>query len=143
MTDRLSEKFEFTTRVISDEIDEMDHVSNLVYLRWTLKAAVAHSSAVGWTPERYREMGAGFIVRSHSIKYRQPALLDDGILIKTWIASFERVSSVRKYEILNQESGRLLAQAETNWAFVDFADMKLRRIPPDLQEAFLMGSTEE
>lgn len=133
----ISAVFEYDLQVQESDIDEMDHVANLVYLKWTLKAAVAHSTAVGWGPKRYREFGAGFIVRSHQIKYRRPALLGDDILIRTWIASFERVSSVRKYEILNNQSHQLLAEAETNWAFVDLADMKLRRIPEELTHAFL------
>ena len=128
--------FEFTTEVVETDIDELNHVSNLVYLKWTLKAAVAHSTAVGWTPHKYHQLGAGFIVRSHSIKYRRPAMLGDKILIQTWIAGFERVSSLRKYEIRDRESKQLLAQAETNWVYVDFADLSLRKIPAELQNAF-------
>jgi len=133
----LSEIFEYRLTVESDVIDEMNHVGNLFYLKWTNRAGVAHSSHVGWTPQAYRDSGFGFIVRSHSIKYRVPAVLGDSILIQTWIASMERVSSVRKYRIVREKDGELLARAETNWVFVDLQSLKLTKIPESVSGAFV------
>lgn len=137
MTDKkLSAIFIDERDVKEDEIDEMQHVNNLVYLRWAMDAAVAHSTAVGWSPERYRELGAGFIVRAHSIKYKRSAKLGDGISTKTWIDTMEKVSSVRKYEIRRSDDNKLLALAETNWVFVELATQALQPIPTDLIENF-------
>lgn len=132
----LSEIFELPYTVVESDIDEMGHANNLQYLRWTLRAATAHSRHVGWSSTQYAELGQGFIVRSHAIKYRIPALLDDQLVIRTWIESMERVSSVRKYHIIRQQDGRRLAEAETNWVFVDFSTGELRKIPLELMQAF-------
>lgn len=132
----LSEVYESHLEVVEDQIDEMNHVNNLVYLQWALHAAVEHSSHVGWTPARYRQEGAGFIVRSHGIKYKRSAQLGDGIVVKTWIADMQRVSSLRKYEIRLEDDGKLLAVAETNWVFVDLSTQELRKIPPQLVADF-------
>ena len=136
MTTRLSAIFQFDRTVQEAEIDELQHVNNLVYLKWAMDAAVAHSTHVGWSPERYRELGSGFIVRSHSIKYKRSAKLGDGITTKTWIYTMERVSSIRKYEIRRKLDNKLLATAETNWVFVDLATQALRSIPAELVEDF-------
>ena len=120
----------------TDDLDELQHVNNLQYLRWSLKAAVAHSSHVGWPPERYQQLGAGWIVRSHNITYKVPALLNDEIIIRTWIADAERVSSRRKYEIIRAVDNRVCATAETQWVFVDFTTFKLVPIPEDIRMAF-------
>ncbi len=133
---RYSDEFEYRLVVDSEEIDEMDHVNNLQYLRWTLRAAVAHSSHVGWTPDRYRDAGFGFIVRSHHIKYRVPAVLNDSVVIKTWIESLEKVSSVRRYLILRESDQTQLATAETNWVFVNLKTLELTRILDDIKTAF-------
>ena len=133
---RFSDEFEYQLVVGPDDIDEMNHVNNLQYLRWTLRAAVAHSSHVGWTPERYRRIGFGFIVRSHNIKYRVPALLNDTVVVKTWIESLEKVSSVRRYLILRESDRAQLATAETNWVFVDLKTLELARIFEDIKTAF-------
>ena len=128
--------FEFHYEVVESDIDAMNHVNNLEYLRWTLRAAHAHSRFVGWSSERFREYGAGFIVRSHNIKYRLPALVGDHITIKTWVMELNKVSSIRKYQIIRSSDGRRLADAETNWVFVDFQTTQLKSIPDEIRSAF-------
>jgi acyl-CoA thioester hydrolase len=51
------------------DIDELGHVSNLVYLRRVLDVAMAHTRARGWDYEQYRALGAIFMVRRHEIDY--------------------------------------------------------------------------
>ncbi|MEC8555302.1 MAG: acyl-CoA thioesterase [Planctomycetota bacterium] len=131
-----SDVFETQFSVDKNMIDQMNHVNNLHYLDWTNKAAGRHCRYVGWPSERLKERGQGFVVRSHQIQYRQPAMLGDEILVETWIATMEKVSSIRKYRILRVADRQLLARAETNWAFIDRSTMRLARIPPEIQDAF-------
>ena len=128
--------FEVRLQVRPDEIDEYNHVSNLVYLRWTLKAAGAHSAAVGWDAVRLRERGQIWVVRSHRITYRRPALLGDEVIVSTWIGSFEKFSSVRHYKIVRASDNVVLADAETNWVYVDLQTTQLVKIPDDIKRDF-------
>jgi acyl-CoA thioester hydrolase len=124
-------------RVVTEEdLDELNHVNNLQYLRWTLKAAGSHSRSVGWPSSRYREMGLGWIVRSHQITYKMPAQLGDDVLIRTWLEELDRVSALRRYEIVRKSDGRTFAFAETRWVFVDLGTLKLIAIPDDVRAAF-------
>jgi acyl-CoA thioester hydrolase len=124
--------------VVAEDLDEWNHVNNLQYLRWTLKAASAHSKDVGWTSTRYRALGAGWIVRSHKITYKLSAQLGDSITIRTWVADFDKYSSTRKYEIfIGTDLQRLCTVAETRWVFVDFATQKLVAIPDEVRIAFV------
>lgn len=124
-------------RVVSEEdLDELNHVNNLQYLRWTLKAAGSHSRSVGWPSSRYREMGVGWIVRSHKITYKLPAQLGDEVLIRTWLEELDRVSALRKYEIVRKSDDRTFAVAETRWVFVDLTTLKLAAIPDEVRAAF-------
>ncbi len=122
--------------VEAEALDEMNHVNNLVFLQWCLKSAGAHSKSVGWSFERYRELGFGFIVRSHKIKYKIPALLGDEVVVKTWVAGMERFSSKRRYHVIRQRDGRRLAEAETNWVFVNLDSGELAEIPELVTTAF-------
>ncbi len=122
--------------VCQEDLDELNHVNNLQYLRWTLKAASDHSKSVGWPADRYRESGTGWIVRSHKITYKLPAQLGEEILIRTWIDVFDRVSALRKYDIVRKSDERTYAFAETRWVFVDLATLKLIAIPDDVRSAF-------
>ena len=128
----------FTTplTVAIDAIDEMHHVNNLKYLAWMQDVATAHSAAQGWPLERYLEAGAGWVVRSHTITYQRPARLDDAITLLTWVAELGVRTSLRKYLFWRAGDNRVLAKAETLWAYVDFATGVLRPIPADLKAAF-------
>ena len=132
----LSPIYHHRLTVVEDDLDEMNHVNNLRYLKWCLKAATSHSKHVGWSSQRYRESGFGFIVRAHKIKYRIPALLNDEIEVRTWIASMEKVSSDRRYQIVRKSDGKRLAEAETTWVFVDLKSLQLTRIPDEIRNAF-------
>ncbi|MDZ4779684.1 MAG: acyl-CoA thioesterase [Planctomycetia bacterium] len=119
-----------------DEIDRLGHANNLVYLRWMLDAAVAHSTAQSWDSKAYEELGAVFVVRSHQIEYLRPAFAAEEVVVLTWVASFRRASSVRRYEMRRASDGKVLATAATEWAFVDLATRLPTRIHPRVLAAF-------
>jgi acyl-CoA thioester hydrolase len=123
-------------RVHDDEIDILGHANNLAYLEWMQSAALAHSAAQGWPAQRYHSLGAGWVVRSHAIKYVRSALAGDEIVVRTWVADMKRFSSRREYRIVRSTDGALLAKAATQWAFVDFATGGLARIPQEVAGSF-------
>jgi len=108
----------------------------LEYLRWMQDAAVAHSAAQGWDAERYRQLGAGWVVRSHWIEYLRPVFAGEAITVVTWVAGFRKIRSLRKFKMLREADGALLARAETDWAFIGLQHRVPRRIPPELRDAF-------
>lgn len=131
--------FEFPLRVSAADIDGViQHVNNLVYLKWMQSAAVAHSAAQGWPAERYQELGAGWVVRSHHIEYLQAAFADDEIVVRTWVANLKKVTSLRRFKIIRLTDGKetVLAIAATDWAFIHFATHQPKRIPPEVSGAF-------
>jgi acyl-CoA thioester hydrolase len=122
--------------VHADEIDPLGHANNVSYVQWMQDAAIAHSTAQGWPMSRYRDIGFAWVVRRHTVEYLQPAIEGDSIVIRTWVADMQRVTSRRRYEI--HAGDRLLARAETNWAFIRTADGRLSRIPEVVSRAFLL-----
>ena len=128
--------FEHFLTVRDDEIDQLGHVGNLVYLRWTQAAALAHSAAQGWSADAYHKLGSGFVVRSHNIEYHRPALLHDEVVVRTWVAGFRRASSLRRFKIARRNNGQVLATAATDWAFIRFETGMPTRIPPEIRAAF-------
>jgi acyl-CoA thioester hydrolase len=123
-------------RVHEDEIDILGHANNLAYLEWMQTAALAHSAAQGWPAQRYHTLGAGWVVRSHTIKYVRSALAGDELVVRTWVGDMKRFSSRREYRIERSNDGVLLAKAATQWAFIDFASGGLARIPQDVSSSF-------
>lgn len=118
-----------------DEVDELNHVSNLVYLRWVMRAAHAHSSAVGYDYQQYRALGSVFVVRRHEIDYLSPAYAGDSITLTTWVESWGGATSVRKTTV-SRDDGVELARASTLWAMVALEGGRPTRIPTELKDAF-------
>jgi acyl-CoA thioester hydrolase len=130
--------FEYTHEVTEQEIDDLDHAGNFHYIKWMQNAAIAHSSANGWPPQRHIELGAGWVARSHQITYLKPAFEGDNLTIKTWVANMKSAVSLRQYEIYN-EAGEILAKAETNWAFVNYKKQRPTRIPDEVANSFVIA----
>ena len=128
----------FLSRIaVSDaDIDVNAHVGNLAYLRWMQEAATAQSAAQGWPLERYRQLGAGWFVRSQFIEYHRPALAGDVILLRTWVAGMKSSSCLRRFLFQREGDARAVATAQTRWAFVDFASGRPARIAPEVASAF-------
>ena len=132
-------RFELEIVASPDEIDELNHVSNLVYLRWVLRVAQAHSTAVGYDWDAYHELGAVFVVRRHEIDYLRSAYAGDHISLRTWVETWNGASCVRETSIVRISDGEELARASTLWAYVASDSGRPRRIPAALKDSFAAG----
>ena len=88
--------FEFRLTVTEQDIDELNHAGNYHYVKWMQQAAIAHSTALGWSPQKYIELGSGWVVRSHKIIYLKPAFEGDSVVIRTWVSN---ISSSRACQL--------------------------------------------
>ena len=134
----MPEIFEYFHTVADDEIDALGHANNVAYVEWLQAAAVDHSAAQGWPGEKYRELGAGWVVRSHTIEYDRPAVAGERIVVRTWVATMKKVTSIRRYRILRYDDETLLATAETKWAFINYATGQPMRVPPEIARSFVV-----
>jgi acyl-CoA thioester hydrolase len=124
----------------ADDVDELGHVNNVVYVRWVQDVAKAHSIAAGWDHAAYKALGLVFVVRRHEIEYRAPCFAGERVTIVTWVESWAAATSVRRTRLERVADGALLAEAATTWAMVDARSGRPRRIPPELRAAFGGGS---
>ena len=129
--------------VAPESIDVLGHVNNQEYVRWMQEAATAHSIAQGWPLERYVALGRGWFVRRHTVEYLKPAFAGDALSLFTWVASFERSSSPRRYLFHRAADRAVVARAETLWVFVDFRTGSPVRIPAELRSAFEVVADDE
>jgi acyl-CoA thioester hydrolase len=119
-----------------EDIDGLGHVHNLVYLKWALDAALAHSRALGWDMEAYRRIGGVFVVRKHEIEYLRPAFAGETIQVTTWVETMAAASSLRRTKIVRPSDGAELARVATMWAFIDLESGRPRRIPDEIKASF-------
>jgi acyl-CoA thioester hydrolase len=127
--------YEFT---IPDEaVDENGHVNNVMYVQWMQDAAVRHYEAMGGRQITI-DLGATWVVRSHTIEYLRPAFAGERIRVLTWVATIRRVRSLRRYRFIRLEDEQELVRGETDWIFVDANNGALRSIPKEVTDLFTL-----
>lgn len=120
----------------ADDIDDLGHVSNLVYLRWILEVALAHSAAVGWDNAAYRRLGAIWVVRRHEVDYLSSVLPGERVAVTTWVEAVKGVSSVRRTSMRRMKDQIEVCRASSTWAFIDLATGRPRKIADEVRAAF-------
>ena len=130
----MAERFAIPVVPVASDIDELGHVSNLVYLRWVLDVAMAHSRSLGWDHAAYRALGSVFVVRRHEIDYVAQVTLGQVLSVETWVDSWKLASCIRKTEIVR--AGQVVARAATTWAMIGLVSGRPQRMPDELVAAF-------
>ena len=124
---------EIEVAVRPDDIDDLGHVNNIVYLRWVQEAATAHWRASA--PVQAVDAVA-WVVRRHEIDYRHPAMPNDRLVIRTWIGAAEGLTFERLTEILRARDGRVLAEARTLWIPIDARSGRPVRVSEEVRRRF-------
>lgn len=130
----MPERFAIPITPTPADIDEVGHVSNLVYLRWVQEVAMAHSRTLGWDYAQYRDYGAVFMVRRHEIDYVSQVTLGQSLRAETWVDTWKLASCIRKTEILRDD--KVVARAATTWAMIGLASGRPQKIPESIVALF-------
>ncbi len=116
-----------------EDIDDLGHVNNVVYLRWVQEVATAHWLAKS-TP-LLRDAHAWVVLR-HEIDYRAPVYLGDALVGQTWVGKAEGARFERFVRLLKNDVP--VAEAKTIWCLLDSASGKPKRIPPEIEKLLAM-----
>jgi acyl-CoA thioester hydrolase len=130
----VSERYSYPITATPADIDELGHVSNVVYLRWVLDAAMAHSVARGWGHPEYQRLGAVWVVRRHELDYLAQVTVGQSLVAVTWVDSWKLASCVRKTELLRDST--VVLRAATTWAFMSLSTGKPLKIDETVRAAF-------
>ncbi|BDU73452.1 acyl-CoA thioesterase [Mesoterricola silvestris] len=127
--------YELTLHVLPEDIDQLNHVNNVVYLRWVQEAAIAH-----WTSQASPEAQADlfWVVVRHEIDYKRPALAGDAILARTWVGSTQGRTFERHTELLRAADRILLARARTLWCPMAMRTGRPTQVSDEVRRAFSM-----
>jgi acyl-CoA thioester hydrolase len=123
-------------------MDELGHVSNLVYVRFVLDVARAHSEAVGWDHAAYVRLGAVFVVRKHEIEYLAPTYAGEALTVITWVERWTAATAVRHTRIVRERDAREVTRSTALWAMVSTESGRPRRIPIEVRAAFAIAEPE-
>jgi acyl-CoA thioester hydrolase len=105
---------EATIRVRYAETDQMGVVYYGNYFTWFEVARVEMCRQLGFEYKQMEIEDDSFIVVAEAqCRYKRPARFDDVLVIRTRVTESQRRTVRFSYEVLNQESGELIATGET------------------------------
>ncbi len=126
--------FYLPIKVIAEDIDELNHVNNIIYLRYVQDAAIGHWKTV---PQSIASQIL-WVARRHEIDYLKPAFVGEDLIVKTWVDSFVGVKSLRHCEIMRGDE--VLARSVTHWVALDAQTFRPKRITEEIVKQFFPES---
>jgi acyl-CoA thioester hydrolase len=132
-----------TLNVRDADIDDFNHVNNVVYLGWMARAAWDHSKALGFDFAAYRARDCGFVVTRHEIDYKAAALAGETVYIATWISMNDgRLRLRRRFQML-AANGRELARGMSDFAAMKISSGRAMRMPADYATGYPVDTAAE
>ena len=132
-------RFELTRRVAACDLDERAHVNNVVYVHWVQEAAAAHWATLASTAVREQ---IAWVALRHEIDYLRAAVLNDEIVIATWVGVADGLSFERFTEVRRGVDACLLARARTLWCPVDARTGKPQRVSAEVRALVSVGTRD-
>ena len=123
--------FKHTILVKPEDIDELGHVNNVVYVRYVQEVAAAHwdSAASLDLKDRY-----AWVVLRHEIDYKSPVFLNEEITGTTWVGDHTGARFERFVKLTRNSDQKVVAEAKTIWCMLDAKSMRPVRIGEDVLE---------
>jgi acyl-CoA thioester hydrolase len=131
-----SHVFSFPIRIYWEDTDAGGIVFYANYLKFFERARTEWLRALGIGQAHLREQtGSMFIVTETSLRYLQPARLDDELRVTARLQDAGRASLVLFQQALLQPAGTLLAEGSIRIGWVQADTLRPARIPPMILQA--------
>lgn len=125
--------YETSITVKSEDLDELNHVNNVRYVKWVNDIAKEH-----WLKKASKEILEShfWVLIRHNIEYKSSVVLDDIIQLKTFVTKSEGVTSTRMVHMYHKDSDKPIAISETVWCLMDVNTKRPTRISQEIAKLF-------
>ncbi|MBO9714398.1 acyl-CoA thioesterase [Sphingomonas sp.] len=117
-----------------EDIDELGHVNNAVWVRWIQAVAIAHWDSVASETDKAAYV---WVVTRHQIDYRGNVSAGETVTGETWVPDPPRGARFDRHMRFTGADGRVKVEAVSTWALLDRATGRLLRVRPELAAPFL------
>jgi acyl-CoA thioester hydrolase len=118
----------------AEDIDELGHVNNAVWVRWIQELSVAHWEAVA--PAEHQAAHV-WVVTRHEVDYRGNVGLGETVTGETWVTGKPKGARFARELRFAGDDGRVKVEAVSTWALLDRATGRLLRITPEIAAPFV------
>ncbi|MBK8663380.1 MAG: acyl-CoA thioesterase [Ignavibacteriales bacterium] len=121
--------FEMIIPVEQEHIDQLNHVGNLIYVKWIQEAAINHWMTCA---EPHLTETIAFVIARHEIDYKYSAKLGDTVVVKTWVGKTRKHLFERYTTIYRQSDSRVFVEALSLWCPIDIKTLSPMRPTEEL-----------
>ncbi len=126
-------EFSLSITPVADDIDELGHVNNAVWVRWIQDVATTHWRAAA----RPEDVDAYiWVVTRHEIDYLGNIGPGETVTARTWISVAPKGARFDRNIEFHDAAGKCVVRAKTTWAMIDRATGRLARVRADIAAPF-------
>lgn len=114
-----------------DDIDELGHVNNAIYVQWLEQCAWQHSNSLGLSLDKYKQLDRGMVVIRHEIDYLASSHAGDLLQMATWIIAMDKLRIIRQFQLINKQKEQIVLQAQTIFCCIEMSSGKPKRMPQE------------
>lgn len=128
--------FAWSATAAAEDIDELGHVNNAVWVRWIQDIAGAH-----WRhAARVEDVDAYvWVVIRHEIDYLGNIKEGETVTARTWVPEWPRGARFDRWIEFTGPDGKPKVRAKTTWAMIDRATGRIDRVPREVAAPFVGG----
>lgn len=127
-------RFTKTITATPEDIDELGHVNNAVWVRWIQDVAVSHWAAVAAPEHRDAYI---WVVTRHEIDYRGNVSAGETVTAETWVPDPPKGARFDRHMRFTDAEGRVKVEAVSTWAMLDRVTGRLVRVRSEIAAPFL------
>jgi len=114
-----------TIIVLSEHLDDINHVNNVVYVQWMQDIAVEHWNSVATDTLKQELL---WMIKRHEVDYFNQAFLGDELTMETWTGDFTNVTWKRHYQIIRPADNKKIISASSVWIPFERKTQRPRRV---------------
>jgi acyl-CoA thioester hydrolase len=96
--------------------------------------SIAVTEHHGFGTQWYRSQRSGWVMRRFDTELFRPWMLDDEILVETWLSKRKRVSVHREYRFLDARTEEVLGGGRAEWVYIDAGTARPIPLAKELEE---------
>lgn len=120
--------------VTKDDLDDLDHVNNVRYVQWIQDISKEH-----WQSRAPKDIldEVVWVVMTHHIEYKAAAMLNDQLVLTTYIENSRGAKCTRIVEIRHDKTKSLMVRSSTEWCLLKRNNFRPMRISERIEKIFL------
>lgn len=133
----IANPFTVSIDVRPEDIDELGHVNNAVYVTWLEDCAWQHSNLLGLDLSVYQQLDRAMVVIRHEIDYLASAYANDQLQLATWIISTDqKLRITRQFQLIHRHHKITILRAKTTFCCVQLSTGKPKKMPIEFIERY-------